>query len=161
MLQIFENIKPLDSAPISLSVTTAALSSTRAGRLCGLYTLSTFIFTCLLKPSPSPSSIAIRRQHHPFCYSQGKLFNAASTRERAKFQQSDYCAFAFLKTVSGFDGHAAASSKAFRRRRATRPRRRQRPSCSTTKRHEAENASNLKVQVATSSQAVRRHCFNS
>ena len=54
-----------------------------------------------------------------------------------------------------FDGHAA-SSQAFRRRRASRPRCRQQPSCSTTKRHEAENASDLKVQVATSSQAIRQ-----
>ena len=65
-------------------------------------TLSTFIFTCLLKPSPSPSSIATRRQHHPFCYSRSKLFNTASTQKRAKFHQSYCCAFAFLKTVSGF-----------------------------------------------------------
>jgi hypothetical protein len=66
-------------------------------------------FYVFAEPSPSPSSIAIRRQHHPFCYSRSKLFNTASTRERAKFQQSYCCAFPFLKTVSGFDGHAASS----------------------------------------------------
>ena len=44
MLQIFEKIKPLDPAPTSLSVTTAALSSTRAGRLCGLYTLHLYFY---------------------------------------------------------------------------------------------------------------------
>ena len=97
-------------------------------------TLSTFIFTCLLKPSPSSSSIAIRRQHHPFCYSRSKLFNKCFNSRARRIP----------------------SSKAFRRRRATRPRRRQQPNCSTTKRHEAENASDLKVQVATSSQAIRQ-----
>jgi len=115
MLQIFEKIKPLDSAPTSLSVTTAALSSTRAGRFAAC-TLSTFIFTCLLKPSPSPSSMATRRQHHPFCYSRSKLFNTASTRERAKFLMD------MPQAARLFDDEeravpVAASSQAVRQRR--------------------------------------------
>ena len=88
-------------------------------------------FYVFAEPSPSPSLIAIRRQHRPFCYSRSKLFNTASTQKCAKFQQSYCCAFAFLKTVSGFNGHAA-SSQAFRRRRASRLRRHQQPCCSTT-----------------------------
>jgi len=114
-----------------------------------------YFFYVFAEPSPSPSLIAIRRQHRPFCYSRSKLFNTASTRERAKFNRAIVAHLHFRRLFQIFDGHAA-SSQAFRRRRASRPRCRQQPSCSTTKRHEAENASDLKVQVATSSQAIRQ-----
>ena len=85
MLQIFEKIKPLDSAPISLSVTTAALSSTRAGRLCGLYTLHLYFYVfaeavavAIIDRYPTTASSVLQLSK--------QFFNTASTRERAKFQ---------------------------------------------------------------------------
>ena len=77
MLQIFEKIKPLDSAPISLSVTTAALSSTRAGRLCGLYTLHLYVYVFAeavavtiidCYPTTAPSVLLLSKQALQHCF---------------------------------------------------------------------------------------------
>jgi hypothetical protein len=77
MLQIFEKIKPLDSAPISLSVTTAALSSTRAGRLCGLYTLHLYFYVFAeavavaiidCYPTTAPSVLLLSKQALQHCF---------------------------------------------------------------------------------------------
>ena len=124
MLQIFEKIKPLDSAPISLSVTTAALSSTRAGRLCGLYTLHLYFYVfaeavavAIIDCYPTTASSVL-------LLSKQALQHCVNSRARQVFDE------------------LAASSQAFRRRRASRPRRRElsptahrRPLCHSRRSH--------------------------
>jgi hypothetical protein len=101
MLQIFEKIKPLDSTPISLSVTTAALSSTRAGRRCGLYTLHLYFYVFAeavavtiidCYPTTASSVLLLSKQALQHCFNS----------KRAKFQQSHCCAFAFFEDCFRF-----------------------------------------------------------
>ena len=113
MLQVFEKIKPFDSTPVSLLITTATLSPTRAGRLCGLYTLHLYFYVFAepsvtvndCYPTTASSVLLLSKQALQHCFNS-RARQASTERLLSNFVFEDFLIFY---------GHVAASNQAVRR----------------------------------------------
>jgi len=176
MLQVFEKIKPFDSTPVSLLVTTATLSPTRAGRLCGLYTLHLYFYVFAepsvtvndCYPTTASSVLLLSKQALQHCFnsrarqvSTERLLSNFVFEDCFRFvwtccRQQPSCSTTLLKFESAPSFNKVFDEKlrqlfVFKNCFRFLNRHHQKPSCSTTERHEAKS---YEEQVRTSKQPI-------